>query len=77
MNCTKEQEKIAHRIIDALSDSEEAAIVTEDSLRALAIVTGLVIGQANYTLEQRASLIGLMTINMVSASAPKEDEEGE
>ena len=72
---TDEQEKIARQIIEALSDADDERVATKDSLMALSIVTGLVVGQAGYTLEQRATLLGLMVIAMVHGSTPEEDEE--
>ena len=74
---TDEQEKIASRIIEALSDADDERIATKDSLMALSIVTGLVVGQAGYTLEQRATLLGLMTIAMVNSATPDEEEDEE
>ena len=74
---TDEQEKIAARIIEALSDADDERVATKDSLMALSIVTGLVVGQAGYTLEQRATLLGLMTIAMVNSATPDEEEDEE
>ena len=75
MDCTDEQRKIADRIIDALSESEDALLAINDSLIALSIVTGLVIRVAEYTPQQRAAVIGLMVTAIVGAAEPDEEDE--
>ena len=74
---TDEQEKIAARIIEALSDADDERVATDDSLMALSIVIGLIIGAVGYTPRERAALLGSMVSIMVTAFTPYEEVDEE